>query len=168
MELQPYNLYLRALVPFMMVQLGKDDEAYNFIKFWYGIILITHILFELWLFRNLAQCTFFLLTLYLQKLILGWRTLQNLVIFPSVKTACFLICHSPNIQWKIRTKLKTSWKFLELDWKNLTSFTSPFSYVLSWSRWITIVVRSCFLTIGTTQKNYPNQKLCQFLVCICL
>jgi len=34
MELQPYNMYLRALVPFMMVQLGKDDEAYNFIKFW--------------------------------------------------------------------------------------------------------------------------------------
>ena len=40
MELQPYNLYLRALVPFMMVQLGKDDEAYNFIKFWYKILFL--------------------------------------------------------------------------------------------------------------------------------
>jgi len=34
MELQPFNMYLRALVPLMMIQLGKDDEAYNFIKFW--------------------------------------------------------------------------------------------------------------------------------------
>lgn len=40
MELQPYNMYLRALVPFMMIQLGKDDEAYNFIKFWYEIFFL--------------------------------------------------------------------------------------------------------------------------------
>ena len=34
MVLQPYRMYLRALVPLLMIQLGKDDEAYNFIKFW--------------------------------------------------------------------------------------------------------------------------------------
>jgi hypothetical protein len=37
-------------------------------SFWQKDSLITHILFELCLFRNLAQCTFFLLTIYLLKL----------------------------------------------------------------------------------------------------
>ena len=34
LDLQPYFMYLRSLVPLMMIQLGRDDEAYNFIKFW--------------------------------------------------------------------------------------------------------------------------------------
>jgi len=34
MKLQPSEMYLRALVPLMLIQLGRDDEAYNFIKFW--------------------------------------------------------------------------------------------------------------------------------------
>ena len=34
MKLQPFKMYLRALVPLMLIQLGRDDEAYNFIKFW--------------------------------------------------------------------------------------------------------------------------------------
>jgi len=34
MKLQPFKLLLRALVPLMMIQLGRDDDAYNFIKFW--------------------------------------------------------------------------------------------------------------------------------------
>ena len=34
MKLQPFKLYLRALVPLLMIQLGRDDDAYNFIKFW--------------------------------------------------------------------------------------------------------------------------------------
>ena len=34
MKLQPYKLLLRALVPLLMIQLGRDDDAYNFIKFW--------------------------------------------------------------------------------------------------------------------------------------
>jgi len=34
MKLQPFEMYLRALVPLMLIQLGRDDEAYNFIKFW--------------------------------------------------------------------------------------------------------------------------------------
>jgi len=34
MALQPDRMYLRALVPLLMLQLGKDDDAYNFIKFW--------------------------------------------------------------------------------------------------------------------------------------
>ena len=35
-------------------------------SFWQKDSLITHILFEQCLFRNLAQCTFFLLTLYMR------------------------------------------------------------------------------------------------------
>ena len=34
MALQPDRMYLRALVPLIFIQLGRDDEAYNFIKFW--------------------------------------------------------------------------------------------------------------------------------------
>jgi len=34
MKLQPFKLLLRALVPLLMIQLGRDDDAYNFIKFW--------------------------------------------------------------------------------------------------------------------------------------
>jgi len=34
LALQPDRMYLRALVPLLMLQLGKDDDAYNFIKFW--------------------------------------------------------------------------------------------------------------------------------------
>ena len=34
MKLQPFKMYLRALVPLLLIQLGRDDEAYNFIKFW--------------------------------------------------------------------------------------------------------------------------------------
>jgi len=34
LQLQPYHLYLRALIPLIMIELGKDDDAYNFIKFW--------------------------------------------------------------------------------------------------------------------------------------
>ena len=34
MTLQPDRMYLRALVPLLLIQLGRDDEAYNFIKFW--------------------------------------------------------------------------------------------------------------------------------------
>jgi hypothetical protein len=34
MALQPNKMYLRALVPLLLIQLGRDDEAYNFIKFW--------------------------------------------------------------------------------------------------------------------------------------
>ena len=34
MALQPNRMYLRALVPLIFIQLGRDDEAYNFIKFW--------------------------------------------------------------------------------------------------------------------------------------
>ena len=37
LTLQPSYLYLRMLVPLLMIQLGKDDEAYNFIKFWIKI-----------------------------------------------------------------------------------------------------------------------------------
>ena len=33
-RLQPHHLYMRALIPLMMIQVGKDDDAYNFIKFW--------------------------------------------------------------------------------------------------------------------------------------
>ena len=35
MALQPDRMYLRALVPLLFIQLGRDDEAYNFIKFWF-------------------------------------------------------------------------------------------------------------------------------------
>jgi hypothetical protein len=34
MALQPNKMYLRALVPLLLIQLGRDDEAYDFIKFW--------------------------------------------------------------------------------------------------------------------------------------
>ena len=34
MTLQPHQMYLRALVPLLLIQLGRDNEAYNFIKFW--------------------------------------------------------------------------------------------------------------------------------------
>jgi hypothetical protein len=34
MVLQPKATYNRALVPLLLIQLGRDDEAYNFIKFW--------------------------------------------------------------------------------------------------------------------------------------
>jgi len=34
MTLQPAFLHLRNWIPLLMLQLGKDDEAYNFIKFW--------------------------------------------------------------------------------------------------------------------------------------
>ena len=34
MALQPHRLYLRAIIPLLLIQLGRDDEAYNFIKFW--------------------------------------------------------------------------------------------------------------------------------------
>jgi len=34
MILQPDRMYFRALVPLLFIQLGQDDEAYNFIKFW--------------------------------------------------------------------------------------------------------------------------------------
>jgi len=34
MTLQPAFLHLRTWIPLLMLQLGKDDEAYNFIKFW--------------------------------------------------------------------------------------------------------------------------------------
>ena len=37
LTLQPSYLYLRMLIPLIMIQLGKDDEAYNFIKFWIKI-----------------------------------------------------------------------------------------------------------------------------------
>ena len=32
LELQPFYMYLRALVPLLYIQLGRDEEAYNFIK----------------------------------------------------------------------------------------------------------------------------------------
>ena len=32
MMLQPDRMYFRALVPLLFIQLGQDDEAYNFIK----------------------------------------------------------------------------------------------------------------------------------------
>ena len=34
MMLQPDRMYFRALVPLLLIQLGRDDEAYDFIKFW--------------------------------------------------------------------------------------------------------------------------------------
>ena len=34
MYLQPFSLYLRLLVPLLMMQIGKDEDAYCFIKFW--------------------------------------------------------------------------------------------------------------------------------------
>ena len=34
MALQPNRMYLRALVPLLFIQLGRDGDAYNFIKFW--------------------------------------------------------------------------------------------------------------------------------------
>ena len=34
MVLQPKSMFNRALVPLLLIQLGRDDEAYNFIKFW--------------------------------------------------------------------------------------------------------------------------------------
>ena len=34
MTLQPARMYLRAIVPLLLIQIGKDNEAYNFIKFW--------------------------------------------------------------------------------------------------------------------------------------
>lgn len=34
MTLQPANLQLRKWIPLLMIQLGKDADAYNFIKFW--------------------------------------------------------------------------------------------------------------------------------------
>ena len=34
MSLQPTFFFPRNYVPLMMVQLGRDDDAYNFIKFW--------------------------------------------------------------------------------------------------------------------------------------
>ena len=37
MILQPLSLHLRMLIPLLMIQIGKDDEAYGFIKFWVKI-----------------------------------------------------------------------------------------------------------------------------------
>ena len=37
LTLQPSYLYLRMFIPLLMIQLGHDDEAYNFIKFWIKI-----------------------------------------------------------------------------------------------------------------------------------
>ena len=34
MALQPDQMYFRGFVPIHLIQLGQDDEAYNFIKFW--------------------------------------------------------------------------------------------------------------------------------------
>jgi hypothetical protein len=34
MSLQPDQMYFRGFVPIHLIQLGQDDEAYNFIKFW--------------------------------------------------------------------------------------------------------------------------------------
>ena len=34
MVLQPKSMFNRALVPLLLIQLGRDDEAFNFIKFW--------------------------------------------------------------------------------------------------------------------------------------
>ena len=34
MALQPARMYLRAIVPLLLIQIGRDNEAYNFIKFW--------------------------------------------------------------------------------------------------------------------------------------
>ena len=37
--LQPSSLNLRMIVPLLMIQLGKDDEAYCFIKHWVKITI---------------------------------------------------------------------------------------------------------------------------------
>ena len=34
LELQPHHMYMRVRIPLIMIQLGKDNDAYNFIKFW--------------------------------------------------------------------------------------------------------------------------------------
>ena len=34
MDLQPARMYLRAIVPLLLIQIRRDNEAYNFIKFW--------------------------------------------------------------------------------------------------------------------------------------
>ena len=34
MALQPARMYLRAIVPLLLIQIRRDNEAYNFIKFW--------------------------------------------------------------------------------------------------------------------------------------
>ena len=34
MTLQPARMYHRAVVPLLLIQIGRDNEAYNFIKFW--------------------------------------------------------------------------------------------------------------------------------------
>ena len=36
-DLQPIAFHLRMFVPLFMIQLGEDDRAYNFIKFWVEI-----------------------------------------------------------------------------------------------------------------------------------
>ena len=36
-NLQPTAFHLRMFVPLFMIQLGEDDRAYNFIKFWVEI-----------------------------------------------------------------------------------------------------------------------------------
>ena len=37
LNLQPTAFHLRMFVPLFMIQLGEDDRAYNFIKFWVEI-----------------------------------------------------------------------------------------------------------------------------------
>ena len=37
LSLQPTAFHLRMFVPLFMIQLGEDDRAYNFIKFWVKI-----------------------------------------------------------------------------------------------------------------------------------
>ena len=132
---------IRSLFSFSTAQTEKNSwKNWGKQNWWFDVTnKMNNIMFTLGYYRSCS-----VIYVCFQKLILGWRTLQNLVIFPSVKTAYFLICHSPNIQWTIRTKLKTSLKFLDSDWKNHTLFTSPFSYVLSWSSGITTQVRSFF------------------------
>ena len=34
MALQPARMYHRAVVPLLLIKIGRDNEAYNFIKFW--------------------------------------------------------------------------------------------------------------------------------------
>ena len=52
LNLQPTAFHLRFFIPLFMIQLGDDDRAYNFIKFWVKItpfqvkIIIDHFMFS--------------------------------------------------------------------------------------------------------------------------
>ena len=100
-------------------------------SFWQKDSLITHILFELCLFRNLAQGTFFLLALYMKLMTIAKNIINELayikhVLLIKTKRISDKKTHFVSLWRQKRTDLKSFW-----SWQLFLSFYRIYDRVQS-------------------------------------